>query len=140
MKLIEEYNSTKIALDSIPSSDIFPDGSFSSDKSHSTDSSSKKNDQALLKYLSQYCDTNLVRIKEISQSFVSDKDSTIIETDKIVLEGSYQNTISLIFKIEKVEKLASINSIKWEIQKDSETGLYALSSIVYIKHIIHENK
>lgn len=96
--------------------------------------------ETILHTISAFCEENEILVKEITQSSYRDSANYIIETNRITINGSYQNMLRLLYNIEKRQRIATINSVHWELQKDKITSEYILFATLYIKQIKHEHE
>lgn len=88
--------------------------------------------------LTSYCDSFSVNICTINQEY-QHNDSLKIELNKITVEGSYEDILHLIYAIEREEKINPINSMSFELTKSKHNTDYSLTSVMYIKRLLHEN-
>lgn len=127
---IKDYNKVKNEAARIPQDfndvDYLPD-----DTTKNTDSKS------VLKFMTDYCDSNKISVREVAQTYSPNKDTIVIETNRIVLEGKYEAVLRLISDLER-KKITPINSVSFELTKDKSTNKYSLQSLLFIKKIYNE--
>ncbi len=128
--VIRDYNSVRNDAAKIPQ-DFNAVDYLRDDTTKETDS------KYVLRYMTDYCDSNRISIREIAQTYSPNKDSIIIETNRILLEGSYESVLRLVSDLEE-KKITLINSANFELTKDRSTGKYSLLSLLFIKKIYHE--
>lgn len=140
--VVNTYKRLKTAADTIQSDITFLKNA--KDKTwaipYDTDINQSLKTQTLLNYLSKYCDSNDLEIKQIIQSFYTKVHDYTIETNKVVVAGQYSNTLNLIYKLEHEKKIAAIYAAHWELSKDRTNETYSLLTTLYIKHIHYESK
>ena len=88
-------------------------------------------------FFTNYCDTNNVDIVGIGQTFFV-RDSITIETNKINLSGTYENILKVLALIENERKINPLNAVTFELLNDKNNEKHSLSSVVYIKRLVHE--
>ncbi|MDR3678877.1 MAG: hypothetical protein P4L41_02850 [Flavipsychrobacter sp.] len=93
---------------------------------------------SLLNFITAYCEEKDIDVKHISQTSSTKIENATIETNKVILEGSYQSLLEFIYLMEVEKKIASINAACWELYEDRENNRHALIITLYIKHIKDE--
>ncbi len=131
--VINRYYGTKGMADTIPTSIGQPD--FNS-VPISTVGQLVSND-LLIKDLAYYSDSFDLSIKEIAQSSFK-KDSFSIETNKVIISGTFSDILEFIHHLEYEEKKIPISSAAWEMVRD-ENNIYTLNSVLYIKRVSYAN-
>ncbi|RYD54584.1 MAG: hypothetical protein EOP56_18845 [Sphingobacteriales bacterium] len=135
--VITEYNELKAFADTMPDANIgMSEVTIPQEEPKLNDYSS----ETILSGISTFCEENEIFVNEIAQSSYQDSGSYIIETNKITLNGSYRNILLLLYDIEKKKKMATINAVHWEMQKDKSSSEYILLATLYIRQIKRENE
>lgn len=99
----------------------------------------RKKNPGLLKFISEYCDSSDISLREFSQTSSSGKDSIRIQTNKVTISGDYMKTLYLVYNIEITNKVA-INSVEW-IYNKTEKSMGTVSPILmtlYTKNELNE--
>lgn len=89
----------------------------------------------ILDRIVKYCNQNNVLIKEFPESQILEKDNYIIKTNYILLEGSFQQLIILLYNIEQKYNLGKVSSLKFYTTTNSKTRLPQLYLELYIQNI-----
>lgn len=89
--------------------------------------------------ISTLCNNNQVDIIEMTQYSNTTHDSYTINTNKLILCGSYANTLKFVHQLEK-DNNHGVNSFSCELSKDNLSGEYKLLTTIFIKSIIYEKQ
>lgn len=127
--VVSRYYSTKSLADTIPMLGAQPD--FNSVSINTVDQLDS-NDQ-LIKDIAYYSDSFNLSIKEIAQSSFK-KDSFSIETNKVIISGTFSDILEFIHHLEYEEKDFPISSATWEMVRGEDND-YTLNSVLYIKQV-----
>jgi len=77
-----------------------------------------------------------IKIKSINEPDFHTENDILIETNQIILEGSFFNLLRYIAFIEKENKNGNIASVKFYTEKNIKTKKEKLLLMIYIKNII----
>jgi len=130
IQIMSSYKQLLRVVDTLP-----PASTFSKNEMQFDQENTEKETQSLLDSISNFSEQKNIKVKEISQSFSQTPDTYAIETNKIILEGTYQNTLELINDLENEKRVASVNSASWDLFKDKTNNDRMLLTTLYIKHI-----
>ena len=99
----------------------------------------KNINQLLLEKVSRYCKKNNIRFYELPQAHTIQDDIFIIETNKVVLEGSYTKLLKLLYQLETEKCYGKIISANFESEIDLRTNRIQLYLTIYLQNIIKQN-
>ena len=88
--------------------------------------------------ISKLCTQNNVVINEILQYPISKTETYSIETNKILVSGKYNDILNTIWLVEQ-RKIATINSLQWQLLKLNGDKTPQLYANIYIKHASYES-
>lgn len=98
-------------------------------------SSDKNINQLLLEKVSHYCKTNYIKFYELPQAHTIINNEYIIETNKVVLEGSFIKLLKLFYQLEIEKRYGKIISANFESVKNLKTNRIQLYLTVYLQNI-----
>ena len=91
--------------------------------------------EAILSYVSNYCISKNIFLKEFSEPEISENSGYTVETNILQIEGSYAEILTLIYEIEHVERLSKIASLQFKKTKDRKTKRDKLIAAVHFQNI-----
>lgn len=91
--------------------------------------------QVLLEAISNYCSRNNVVLREFPTPAVFNEQDFSVETNLVVVEGSFNNLLNLVYLLEQKNKSGKIASIQFQTKKDFKTKQQALTASIYIQNI-----
>ncbi|MFV0573284.1 MAG: hypothetical protein ACK5M1_12780 [Xanthomarina gelatinilytica] len=87
----------------------------------------------LLKTLNTFSETSNIRVISFLEPHIISKNDLTIKTYEFVLEGTYNDILKLIHKLEQQTKYGEIISLHFEKKKNFRTGKYYLQTKVLLK-------
>lgn len=97
---------------------------------------------AILESITSYCKNNTLTLKELPKTHtITDKDY-LVETCKLVVEGSFANILKLIFLFETSYNIGKVASVNFELINLRTRGRPSLETTIFIQNIRlihHEN-
>lgn len=91
--------------------------------------------ELLLEKVSNYCNDNKLILKELPQTHIYKNRDYNIETNMVVVEGSFIKLLKLVYMLEQEFKLGKVISVKFESEKDLITKKIRLSASIYFQNI-----
>lgn len=91
-----------------------------------------------LNAVSEYTNEGQIIVQEVTKISVTEIKGITIETNKVVVEGTYLEIITFLYYIEYQKKIALISSAVIELVYDKTLDQYSLVATMYIKNILHE--
>ncbi len=102
----------------------------------SSDNSISKRAQ-LIDYTSEYCKSSSLSLRLISEPVYQYKDKILIETNTLILQGSFINMIKFISSTEKHQNIGKISSLSFYKEKNIRTKKEKLLLQIFIQNIIN---
>ena len=96
---------------------------------------SSNHQQVLLETISNYCSGNNVILREFPKSTVFNEQDFSVESNMVVVEGSFNNLLRLIYLLEQKNKTGKIASVQFQTKNDFKTKQLALIASIYIQTI-----
>ncbi len=94
---------------------------------------SVKNKEFIFHALAEFCKNTHVQLREFPVESVSNKESYIIETNKIVAEGQYADLLKLLHFIEFKGKIGRVSSVSFYTLRDHKKQKDILLMNIYIQ-------
>lgn len=91
--------------------------------------------ELLLETVTGYCSSNHIILKELPRTHSFIDQEYLVETNVIVVEGSYIKLLKLIYMLEKQFKLCKIISVKFESEEDLLSKRIRLFATIYFQNI-----
>jgi hypothetical protein len=91
--------------------------------------------QLLLEKTANYCQENMVVFKEFSQPFIVIRDKYLIETNTLILNGSFCNLLKFVYLLEKSYQSEKVTSVRFNSYKDFITKETILTATIYVQKI-----
>ncbi|MEZ5199167.1 MAG: hypothetical protein R2764_23130 [Bacteroidales bacterium] len=91
--------------------------------------------QKILEETTKFCENNKIRINEIPEPVVIDKNDYEIYTHTLVLEGDFQNLVRYIYELEQNLELSNVTSAKFYSAKEVRTKQKKLYLKLFIQNI-----
>lgn len=88
----------------------------------------------LLEKVSGYCQQNNVVLREFPQTIYFNNQDFEVETNQVVVEGSFVKIITLVYNLEQKFRLGKIVSLRFASQKDYKTGSIKLFATLYFQN------
>lgn len=89
----------------------------------------------ILGRVSTLCEQNDVRLLEIPEKHIFNDKNLIVETLGINLQGSFNNQLRIVSKLEKDETMARLRSLKLQTIINQSTGERKLQSTLFLQSI-----
>ena len=96
---------------------------------------SLKNKEFIFEALAEFCKSSNIQLREFPVEGVVNKGNYIIETNKIVAEGQYNDLLKLLHFIEFKQKIGRISSVSFYTLRDHKKGKDILLMNIYIQTI-----
>lgn len=134
--MIHAYNTLCQSIDTLKTAGGLNDVMPAANRSRGTDGEVPAG-VSLLDYITTISVEKNISIRQVAQSLHTGSDSAgyVIQTNKLVIEGSYAGMLDLIYSIEKTKRIASVSAAKIELNKDRATGRYRLLGTLYVKNM-----
>lgn len=91
--------------------------------------------QSLLELVTNYCQNNHAVLREFPEATTTSKEDLLINTNPIVVEGSFSELVKLVYLLEQKANLGKIASVKYALVKDRKSKEMALTATIYIQNI-----
>lgn len=91
--------------------------------------------QALLEKISRYCNENNIALREFPQPVVSQEQDYIIETNIVVIEGSFLKLLKLVYQLEQVQRTGKVAAVHFLAKEDLRTKRQMLTASLYLQNI-----
>ncbi|MBI5542199.1 MAG: hypothetical protein HY951_19235 [Bacteroidia bacterium] len=88
----------------------------------------------LLEKISGYCQQNYVVLREFPQTIYFNNQDFEVETNQVVVEGSFVKILTLVYNLEQKFRLGKIVSLRFATQKDYKTGSTKLYATLYFQN------
>ena len=98
--------------------------------------------EAILESITSYCGNNALTLKEFPKTHTITDEDYIVETCKLVVEGSFVNILNLVYLFETSYNVGKVVSVNFELTNLRARGRPRLESTVFIQNIRlihHEN-
>jgi len=105
----------------------------------SGDSSGTNFREMLLEKAGDFCQENNISIKEFPASIEESKNDYNIETNVIVLEGSFQNLLKFTYNVEQKYKIGKVASVNFASKYDITAKKNKLTEKIYVQNIKKKN-
>ena len=92
-----------------------------------------KNKEFIFHALAEFCKNTHVQLREFPVESVSNKNDYIIETNKIVAEGQYEDLLKLLHYIEYKGKIGRVSSVSFYSVRDHKKQKDILLMNIYIQ-------
>ncbi|MBI5541222.1 MAG: hypothetical protein HY951_14245 [Bacteroidia bacterium] len=90
--------------------------------------------KVLLEKVSSYCQQNNVVLTEFPQTIYFSNQDFEVETNQVVVEGSFVKILTLVYNLEQKFRLGKIVSLRFASQKDYKTGATKLFATLYFQN------
>ncbi len=91
--------------------------------------------QNLLEIISNYCSLNNVILREFPTPIILNEQEFSVETNVVVVDGSFSNILNLIYLLEQKKKTGKISSLQFNSKKNFKTKQLGLSASLYIQNV-----
>lgn len=91
--------------------------------------------QSLLELVTNYCQDNQAVLREFPEGTIANNGDLFINTNPIVVEGSFSTLVKLVYLLEQKVDLGKIASVKYALVKDRKSKEIALTATIYIQNI-----
>lgn len=91
--------------------------------------------QALLEKISRYCNENNIALREFPQPVVSQEQDYIVETNVVVIEGSFIKLLKLVYQLEQVQRTGKVAAVHFMAKEDLRTKRLQLTASLYLQNI-----
>lgn len=98
-----------------------------------------ESDQALLAMVSAYCDERKLVVVDFPKALVTPEDQLLLESNRMVIQGSFEELQGLVFTIEHQPKLGKIVSLTYQLRKDPKSAQKVLQAEIYLERVKHIN-
>jgi hypothetical protein len=88
----------------------------------------------LLEKVSKYCQNNNLVLKEFPKTIFCSNSDFEIETNQIVVEGTFLNILNLLYELEKGFRMGKLVSVRFNTLKDYKTGINNLLANLYFQN------
>lgn len=88
----------------------------------------------LLEKVSEFCQENRVVLREFPQTIYYKNQDFEVETNQIVVEGSFVKILTLVYNLEQKFRLGKIVSLRFATQKDYKSGSIKLFATLYFQN------
>ncbi len=105
---------------------------------NNADSTINKRD-LLIDYTSNYCEKHPISIRLIDEPLYEYRDNIFIETNQLILEGSFISMVKYLDQLELYQDIGEISSIKFYKEKNRRTKQEKLLLKIFIQNIISQN-
>jgi hypothetical protein len=99
-------------------------------------------DEALLSFITNYCQTNHAVLREFPSTTVNEDGDLSIETNRFTIGGNFYTLINIVYLLEQKYHLGKIASVNYQLKKDFKTQEMQLTANVFLQNIKkkqHEN-
>lgn len=91
--------------------------------------------ELMLDQIASYCNQNQILIKQFPKSETIEKGNYILETNYLVLEGSFQKLLLLLYNIEQKYRFGKISSARFYKELNQKTKAEELNVEIFIQNI-----
>lgn len=91
--------------------------------------------EKLLEVVTTFCRDNKVLVKTFPQAQLTKQNDSQIVTNKIVVEGSYNSIVKLVYLLEQQEKLGSVSSLIFTTHKDRVSKKILLHATIIFRNL-----
>ncbi|HET6243894.1 MAG: hypothetical protein H0V01_04410 [Bacteroidetes bacterium] len=95
----------------------------------------KNYQQGLLENISNYCNQTSVILREFPTQIILNERDFSVETNLVVVEGSFTNLLKLVYMLEQKNKTGKVSSLLFNSKKDYKTKQLTLTASIYIQNI-----
>ncbi len=94
------------------------------------------NRENLLERVTAFCRTNNLLVKSFPEEEVFDqKNGSQVITNRIEVEGGYKAIVKLVYNLEEIERLGSVNSLRFSLQKDRVLKKWVLRGYIVFRNL-----
>lgn len=91
--------------------------------------------QVLLEKISRYCNENNITLKEFPKPMEVQEQDFIVETNVIVMEGSFIKLLKLVYQLEQVQRAGKVAAVHFLAKEDLRTKRLLLRASLYLQNI-----
>ena len=91
--------------------------------------------QQILEKISNYCIENKLVVKEFPKKLSSYDQQYMIETNRVVIEGSFTGLLKLLHFLEQDKQIGRVVSVDFQTNQDFKTKRTILTMSIFIQNI-----
>ncbi|MGZ4058661.1 MAG: hypothetical protein ACXVPU_06530, partial [Bacteroidia bacterium] len=89
----------------------------------------------LLELITGYCQVNNTVLREFPKTIIFEKGDILIETNRFVVQGSFQSLLNLIYTLEQKSKIGKVASVEYQIKKEIKDKKILLTASIFLQNI-----
>ncbi|MFL5763633.1 MAG: hypothetical protein ACJ77K_06795 [Bacteroidia bacterium] len=96
---------------------------------------SSEHQQQLLDLLAAYCQSHETVLREFPKTIVAENGELQVETNRFVVQGSFQALLQLVYSLEQKHRIGRVGSVCYQLVKEIKTKKMVLTATVYLQNI-----
>ena len=89
----------------------------------------------LLESITIYCENNTITLKDFPKTHTIIDEDYVVETSKLVIEGSFVNILKLVYMFETNFNIGKVASVSFELKNERSRRKPRLESTIFIQNI-----
>jgi hypothetical protein len=89
----------------------------------------------LLGFLTSYCQSSGIVLREFPQTEIKKDNDLQVETNTFTVEGHYVKLLQLVYQLEQKKKIGNVSSVIYQAKKDNTTKRLILTVTIYLQNI-----